>query len=75
MCYSCRYLYVDEGWCGSDVTPGNPPNLTCEKGHFDYEDALENRGGLKICLERADTCTDFEESSNLMAVLKEEGHK
>ncbi len=61
MCYDCTHFEVYEGWCGTDVTPGNPPRVECEKGHFTTENALGSRGALGRCLRQAENCTDYQE--------------
>jgi len=59
-CIACVHFSVDEGWGGTDITPGTPPSFQCAKGHWrqsdiDTEQLFENSS-------RAADCPDYEVS-------------
>jgi len=55
-CLCCRRLEVDMGWAGTDVTPGDPADFSCMKGHWRAEGY-----GLPLKIHTmALECPDFE---------------
>lgn len=60
-CIFCRHFSFDGGEADiSEVTPGRPPSMSCDKNHFDLYD-LEGLGAASISAElnKAERCSDF----------------
>ncbi len=60
-CLLCEHCRIDFG-CGdySDVTPGDPLDFRCYKGHWDITQSHGGKTTLRSALAMAETCKDFE---------------
>jgi hypothetical protein len=59
-CIDCQHWDVDLGWAGSDVTPGDPPRMECNKSHWYLCTSTDSREEYRKCLHMAQKCPDFE---------------
>lgn len=68
MCLWCEHFYCDEGSGDySDTTPGEDPEMSCSKGHWEIsiighpwgDQRGFNRFSLIDCLKMAKKCQDF----------------
>ena len=60
-CLCCRYLDLDFGSADhSEMTPGDAPELNCEKGHFLYVYPQDENESIEDILDTAKRCEDFE---------------
>lgn len=60
LCYTCIHMRVDEyvpDW--SDITPGNPFAMYCNKRHWEFNPEAATTISLQLCLEHALTCPDY----------------
>ncbi len=62
LCIYCEHFRFDEGWGGTDLTPGDPPRFICGKSKFNLmpESTREHRQILETGL----TCTLFEKAKD-----------
>jgi hypothetical protein len=61
LCLDCKHCYLSAGYRGySELTPGEPITFRCDKGHWEFEEYLEDKGKLKSKLLMAETCKDHE---------------
>lgn len=67
VCYNCKHIYVSApvpDW--SDVTPGSPFRMGCDKGHWYFDpDEDTNIQSIRECLETATNCADFTETNHV----------
>lgn len=57
-CTLCRYFTFDLGWSGTDVTPGDPTVIGCDKDHWQAE-AMDDPSSFRRRLQTAKNCKDF----------------
>lgn len=57
-CLKCVHCCIYPGWSGTDVTPGDPAEMHCKKGHWN----IEHLSKPELCkaMETAETCPDYE---------------
>lgn len=67
LCYNCTHIDIDAGWGGTDVTPSDEPTLRCGLSHWTFFPRYGSASGesLGLCLERAETCPDFEPANHI----------
>lgn len=57
-CIACPHFIFDSGWGGSDVTPGDPPRIGCEKNHW-LMGMYEGPDTVLISTSFAEKCPDY----------------
>ena len=59
ICLLCKHFHMDTGWGGSDVTPGDPPEMECMKEHWNLNGRWEDADNLRKCMRKAEDCKDY----------------
>jgi len=62
-CMQCKHFDYEQGWGGTDVTPGNPPHISCDKGYWDHSGYDDDLRAYRDKLDTAAGCDDFEEAN------------
>jgi len=58
LCLFCEFFFIDTGWGGTDVTPGEPAEICCRKEHWAM-DISDTTGLFRLYIKRAAGCGDF----------------
>ncbi len=62
-CLGCRWCYIDAGEPDlSEVTPGDPFDCSCRKGHWILTQRNFYKKTLGECISKAEDCKDWEPS-------------
>ncbi len=64
-CLDCKHLRLvgaTPDW--SDITPGDPMEWCCRKGHYYIDNDDLNAARVKSVLELGSTCTDYDEKES-----------
>ena len=65
LCWECKHIcYYPAQPHYSDLTPGSSMELRCGKNVWEFDQYDESIGGLRRCLEHAETCSMFEEAQH-----------
>jgi hypothetical protein len=63
-CLKCRHCLIDAGHRDySEYTPGEDPQMTCLKKHWDLPAHDYGRKDVREAFESAKTCGDYEEDA------------
>lgn len=61
-CLTCKHCTIDEGWGGTDVTPGTPGEWRCAKGKWPESPGdmyADLRPFVLQCFTIGETCMDW----------------
>lgn len=59
LCLFCRYFYLDMGWVGTDVTPGDDAEILCTMHHWRMRNH-HTATDMRRLFRRAHACADYE---------------
>ena len=65
LCIWCEHFNFDSGWGGTDVTPGDPAELECNKGHWNLNGMYLGVNEYRRCMLTAQKCPDYQLAEGL----------
>ena len=60
ICWECQHIYFSNGSPGySHYTPGYDMELSCSKGHWEFDNHHDSLSDFRTFLTMAQNCPDF----------------
>ena len=61
VCLRCIHFFMDTGWAGTEVTPGDGMTMACALSKWAMDTDYEGEGELRGYMEMASGCDEYED--------------